>query len=696
MKLNLLLLSIFFLPFAYLLGYADNNDIMNHDIHIELFPDSNRLVATDNITSSGKKQEALRLSILNDIVIEKITSADNKLIEFKLEKSENYSEIIIPASNSKAFTVHYSGKIYHKPDERSLKETHAHSRGMISDKEGEGIYLPAGSFYPYNNDLCNYSVEVIYPSNLEMITSGKIISESEKGNKIIKTFKTEIPTDNITLVGGRYIKSEQEHKGVKFRIFTFADSKNNDAYFKAMAEYYEMYTELFGDYPYSSFDIVENFFATGFGMPNYTLITGMLMKMPWVFLSPGSLAHEFVHNWWGNSIYISEGEGNWCEALTTFSTNYYYHVMTGNNNKALEWRKKALIDLETLPEASNYPLKDFVTQRHTDDAAVGYSKGAFMFYELYKIFGKDHFFAAIQKFAKEYKGKRAGWSDIEKCFSNVAKIAKLEVDVNKIFSQWLNYKERPSLKLNVNGTSNNQLDLSISQDQDFVISVPLVIQTDKEEIRKELVLKDRENNFRFNVKGKINKVSLDPDYQVLRHLNHFEIPYTLASTLNNFPLLIVPNSDSKLHKISLEFADMLNQSGYNCEAMQAKEVQKKDWTNRPIVVLASQKDNSFFSNFRDKYPSQFNLEKDILKTSENDIPLEGNLLLINMTHPANDKLAATIIAFDNLDSSNQLRRLFHYMSYSMLMISQTKRGRPIYSQEIFPMASENNDLNYVE
>ncbi len=694
MKLNLLLFSLLLLPLTFLAACAADSGNMSHEINIELFPASNKLVATDKITTTGN-QKVVELTFLNELQIEKITNAEGKNIDFKIEKSENYSELIITPSSARNFTIYYAGTVYHKPGERSLKETHAHSRGMISDKDGEGIYLPAGAFYPYNNDLCNYSVNVIFPENLEVITSGKVISETTSGNKKTKIFTSELPTDNITLVGGKYFNAEREHKGVKFRMYTFEESRNSEAYLQAMTEYYDLYTELFGEYPYSSFDIVENFFATGFGMPNYTLITGMLMKMPWVFLAPGSLAHEFVHNWWGNSIYIAEGEGNWCEALTTFSSNYYYNVKTGNVQKALEWRKKALIDLETLPEENNYPLKEFVTQRHTDDAAVGYSKGAFVFYELFKLFGEKDFFSAIKQFAKEYKGKRASWTDIKNVFSKAADKSNLNADIEHVFSQWLNLKERPTLKLNVKNASGGKLDFTILQDLEFEMKIPIVISTDKGEIIKDVLIKDKENKFSFEVGGNILKVRIDPDYQVLRHLNKFEIPYTFASTLNKNPLVILPKEDSKTYKVSAEFVGMLDQSGYKCDYTTVDKVNKDEWKNRPILVLGSQKDNSFFAEFKNKYPKEFTLENNILKTNK-EISLEGNLLLINMTHPGNKDLPATIVAFDNLKSSDQLKRLFHYMSYSMLMISQTKRGRPLYSQEIFPEAPANNDLNYVK
>jgi hypothetical protein len=689
MKLHLLLLIVLILPFLQLTSYAEASHNLQHDIIIELIPSANKLIATDKITLNSK---SVTLTLLNDLQIEKVVDGSGKSIDYKTEKSENYSDITITGADE--CIIHYSGSVYYQPGETSLKVTHAHSLGMISEKDGEGIYLSAGSFYPYNGELADYKVEVTFPANLEVITSGKVLSEKVNGENKTKVFRSELATDNLSLVGGKYIKVETEYKGVHFRIYTFAESKSSESYLKSMTEYYDIYTELFGDYPYSSFDVVENFFATGFGMPNYTLITGMLMKMPWVFLAPGSLAHEFVHNWWGNSVYVAEGDGNWCEALTTFSSNYYYNVVTGNAAKELEWRKKALIDIEALPEEMNYPVKDFVTQRHTDDAVVGYSKGAFIFYELYKLYGKDNFFAAIKQFAQDFKGKRAGWKDIKSIFAATAKANNLDLDVNKIFAQWLEKTERPTLKLEVLSHNGNKLDVSIKQDLDFILSVPLVITTDKGETQKDIVISSKDNKFSIELDGKLQKVSLDPNYQVLRHLNNFEIPYTLQSTLNNNPLVIIPDEGKPTHKVSKEFIELLNQSGYKCESITASQVAKSDWKNRPIVILSSQADNSFYSEFSRKYPSGLNLENDMLKAEDKELPLAGNLMLMNLTHPANKSLPASIIAFDNLESTDQLKRLFHYMSYSMLMISQTKRGMPLHSQEIFPEAPVNNDIRF--
>jgi len=100
-------------------------------------------------------------------------------------------------------------------------------------------------------------------------------------------------------------------------------------------------------------------------------------------------------------VFANSDRENWCEALTTFSANYYYNVVTGNDQKAFEWRQSALVSLASLPDKLNYPLKDFKYQVTDEDAVIGYQKGAFVFYELYKLMGKDNFFRSFEKFCSK-------------------------------------------------------------------------------------------------------------------------------------------------------------------------------------------------------------------------------------------------------------------------------------------------------
>jgi hypothetical protein len=441
--------------------------------------------------------------------------------------------------------------------------------------------------------------------------------------------------------------------------------------------------------------LVDNFFATGFGMPGYTLLSGKLLQMPWVVLSPGSLAHEFVHNWWGNSVYVKPNSGNWCEALTTFSSNYYHNVLTGKDAEALDWRKKALISIENLPAEANYPLEEFKYQEDTDDAVIGYSKGGFLFYELYKTMGEEHFWGAIKSFAEKYTGKRATWFSMIMTFTAYAKKNQLDVPSSKIFNQWLKTKDVPSVSFESVDYSGKTLKVQLKQDLRGYSLIPVKITTDSTSIWKNIKLDGVVADTSFDVEGIVRQVELDPDYQVLRRLNYWEMPYTFNSAMNSNPIIILPSKKSAQYSIAEEFVKMFTESGYKADAKSCDDIKNEDWENRSFMVIGDDKSNTFHTQLVGKFPAGIDYKTNILTGNGKEIKNDDNILLMNFGHPNDKEKYATIIGYNEIESAEQFRRLFHYSSYSMVMINKTKMGRPVFSKEIFPVPPAENNMKWV-
>ena len=81
-----------------------------------------------------------------------------------------------------------------------------------------------------------------------------------------------------------------------------------------------MYRKLIGPYPYDKFALVENFWDTGYGMPSFTLLGPTIIRFPFILHS--SYPHEILHNWWGNSVFVDYETGNWCEGLTAYLADH--------------------------------------------------------------------------------------------------------------------------------------------------------------------------------------------------------------------------------------------------------------------------------------------------------------------------------------------------------------------------------------
>jgi aminopeptidase N len=677
-------------------GHMGGNYIISHEIEIELDPVSHNIKGMDKFKFLAPVIKTASVQLLPDLKIESVKSEDAE-IEWIVKEQDGMNEITIKPVKDEvnSIIINYSGNVYHQAGETTIKQRHAYSKGMISSAEGEGIYLPAGSFYPYtDDDMADFSLKVTYPEGIDVLTSGVVKNIQNNSGLITKHYETELPADNLTLVGGKYISVDSVYDGKNFSVLTFHENRYAGTFLNSMIEYYKDYTKLFGAYPYSNFSLVENFFATGFGMPGYTLISGKLLQMPWVLLSPGSLAHEFVHNWWGNSVYIKQKSGNWCEALTTFSANYYYNVITKQEDKALDWRKKALTAIEDLPEESNYPLEDFEYQKNSDDAVIGYSKGAFLFYEIYKLFGDEHFFNAMKEFAEKYKGKRASWFSIIYTMNGYAKKNNLDIPVMQVFNQWLKKKEVPSIYIDNASFEDDSLRFKINQDGQFYTVVPVMITTENDIIWNNCTLTGGSTEFSVAVNNDVKKVEVDPEYQVLRRLNKWEIPYTFNNSLNDNPLIILPSGKSDQLTVAKEFINYLTEAGYKADAKSFDDVTLNDWENRSIIVLGDGTSNPFMSEFNGKYPGGVNFTREKIVVDNSDYPLEGNILLMNIGHPKDETKYATIIGYNKMDTPDEFRRLFHYMSYSLVMISKTQRGKPVVSKELFPSEPQESPMKW--
>lgn len=687
------------IPPSMMGGHLGENYAINHNIDINLTPQNNFIEGTDTVTMKNPIVKSGSLILIKDLKVQSVTSPEAN-IDYKVEQLANDSlnnHIIFSKKDKEFRTVilKYSGRLNYPPDPTLLNVRHSNTPGIVSNKEGEGIYLPSSSFYPKTNiDLSEFYIRVTIPDDFSVITSGKEISVSSSNGIKTYYFQSELPYDDITLVGGRYQKKDTVYDGKLFSTLTFGKSGHIEKYLKASIDYYNYYTELLGEYPYSNFSIVENFFATGFGMPAYTLLSNKLMAMPMILLSPGSLAHEFVHNWWGNSVYVDYERGNWCEALTTFCTNYYYNVITKNDAGALDWRKKALVSLANLPYSSRYPVSKFKYQSNYDDATIGYQKGGFIFYEIMKLIGEKRFFDALKSFAAKFKGKRAYWQNLTSSFDEQNKKDSLNLPIRRVMEQWLNEIDEPTLKLDNVNFDSDSIFFEIIQDKDFYLSVPVELITDKDTIKTYVILKSKQNSFKINKPANLRALRIDPYYEVLRKIYPWEIPTSLNQTLADNPLIILPSKNTDEYSISEDFAKLIIESDYKVEYKSVDDLKENDWQNRSLIVLGNQNNNNFLSRLNGKYPEGINIINNEFIVDGKNFSAKQNMMLLNMLHPVSQGKFCSIIYNSNIDSINPLKRFFRYLSYSMVIIDKDVAGKSVAQKEIFPEVDLTNLLRF--
>jgi len=330
----------------------------------------------------------------------------------------------------------------------------------------EGVYLSSETgWYPdLAGSLASYSVTVDLPDGWTTVSQGRGGAKQDcaqprftKACSTVQTWESGV-TEALTLVANRFSVKTRDWKGANGQAVHLAtylfpdDAALADEYLDATTRYLDAYVPLLGPFPFEQFAVVENFFASGLGMPSFTLLGSGSIKRH--YTQPYALGHEIVHSWIGNAVWNRPERGNWVEGLTTYLTNYYWHELIHDDRQAREQRRLMLqgYSLYVTPQ-SDYPIAAFQRKSDEKDNAIGYQKSAMVFHQLRMEIGDEAFWRAVKQLIAEYSGRHADWQDLEQVFTKVS-----GRELRWFFAQWIERSGAPSIGI-------SQATASSSQDQ---------------------------------------------------------------------------------------------------------------------------------------------------------------------------------------------------------------------------------------
>jgi aminopeptidase N len=177
-------------------------------------------------------------------------------------------------SGSLSLSISYEGLIYDPVvKEKSLQFVRGdQTTGLIGL---EGVYLSSSSYwYPQKPDSPSlFETEVTLPAPFRVITQGELLSEELKGGFWKTRWSYNLPAENLTLVAGKYAVKTKITEGIKISTYFFQeDQRFSEPFLNAAEEYLKIYSDLLGPFPFKKFDIVQNFFSTGYSLPTFTLL----------------------------------------------------------------------------------------------------------------------------------------------------------------------------------------------------------------------------------------------------------------------------------------------------------------------------------------------------------------------------------------------------------------------------------------
>ena len=684
-------------------------EISGHQLTVALAPSENVIYASDVVSLTNPVYGDFSFTLNTNLEISELTAGDNP-VEFTREPygGEGVGEtgewqtvdvvtVNFPTDTS-SFFIKYEGIINDPIDPGNAlgRVRGDYTSGIISE---DGVYLSSETgWYPDStNSMATYNMVVTVPEAWYPVTQGNLdesmIDDSTQDR--VTVWSSDIPSDGCVLVANQYVVTTRMIDGVDCSTYFYQDDPDQAAMFlDKLEEYLPAYVGLFGPYPYSRFDVVENFFSTGYGMPGFTLLGSMVLRMPYA-AAEGSLAHELVHNWWGNYVYVDWDSGNWCEGLTYFSTNYYWNILDGRPEDAAAFRYRSMVRFASeVSEDEDYPVRQFRTKMTAVDGDIGYDKSSGIFRMLLQILGEEKFFDTLRLGVERFGGHKTSWDDWEALFEETS-----GEDLTDFFHSWLDQTGAPVIEMTdmslqmvdsearladlqrrfeqpdvpiiemgdaFQGGDDLMISFNLRQiGNPFCFNLEFYIKTENTEFSHSVMINSDVTNISIIGPERPLYIQLDPNNYIYRHLSREEIPPSLKTTLESDSLIVVlPSSgtDDTLQVMNMamghggmggaptdvtvrehyeSLANDVVESGLDVVIKNDDEVTEEDLQNSSILCLGAPRYNSLVSRIQPDLVQPVEFFDDGFRIDGNDYMEDGNSVLVSVRNPYNPDLDIT-------------------------------------------------------
>jgi aminopeptidase N len=305
---------------------------------------------------------------------------------------------------------------------------------VLGEPRGAATWFPAND-HPL--DKATFAVAVRVPQPYVAVTNGLLLDAASDGQTTTYTYAAEEPmaTYLATLHIGR-LQSESRtlEDGTVLRSYFPADSfaRASDV-FAEQAAMIAFYSDLFGPYPFEAYGAVVTESPLGFALETQTLSSfGSDTLLGGREGAREVIAHELVHQWFGNSVSLADWSMIWLnEGFATYgSWLWYEHTQGRPVLDGLVRDAYGLLDsfmapmLGITPPGSPAPDNLF-------NLGV-YQRGALTLHALRLTVGDDVFFSTLRRYYAEHAYDEARTED----FIAVAE-AESGQQLDALFETWL-------------------------------------------------------------------------------------------------------------------------------------------------------------------------------------------------------------------------------------------------------------------
>ena len=288
--------------------------------------------------------------------------------------------------------------------------------GVACEGEGAGLWLPVKAWLGDEPD----SVTCVFtaPVDLTVVSNGALVKVTENGPRRAFHWQTSYPVNpyNITFYLGKYVHITGDYRSaggdkVPLSYYVLGRSeKNARRHFSQVPRILNCFESVFGTYPWprDGYRLVESPYA---GMEHQTAIAyGNGYKNDLFKETDYIILHETAHEWWGNSVSVSDFSDVWIhEGIATYAESLYMERYY--NYPVYLWYMRYLSGRVTNRKPLVGPRGVYYWDYRDPDV---YVKGAAMLHTLRNNIANDSlFFDIMRHFYDRHKYSIANTGDFE-------------------------------------------------------------------------------------------------------------------------------------------------------------------------------------------------------------------------------------------------------------------------------------------
>ncbi|MBA1334692.1 MAG: Aminopeptidase N [Firmicutes bacterium] len=430
--------------------YYNNEESILEDIYIHLYP--NYFNDKDSVPFTASEMYMAypdgfdigfinidSLSVEGDGGTWGYTNSTGRVLRVELSKPLKPGEHIVLDMNYTVKLPRCNGRFGY--GQRTVKGANWYPVVAVFDVNGWNLdpYYSFGD--PFYSDVSNYSVNITIPESYEVAAAGVVVRSKKNGKGFKEISIVANRVRDFAWIASEDFKIKEKKVGdVKVKSYFFQDEGGEKA-LEVGAKSIEIFSSLFGEYPYKNYSVVAaDFYVGGMEYPNLVIINKELYNKEGHFSLEYVVAHETAHQWWYGVIGNNEVMEPWLdEGLTEYSTILYYENRYGKetaegvlDNIIGKRYKKYSGDKGSWEQSIHRSLAEFDSAE--EYYTLVYYGGAVVIHQIREALGDQDFFNALKTYYKVYSFENATTNDFLGVVENTAGM-EIQDRVNEWLSQ---------------------------------------------------------------------------------------------------------------------------------------------------------------------------------------------------------------------------------------------------------------------